>query len=496
MNFFNSGVVAGTYWSVIGQGKNLQLASIPGIETYKFMWYGDQFSGYMDYFDESIYPDRLPEPVTFMAWRDSLDPNSVVFTCKESENAVGYELLFGSDPYRVMDYNIVSDTPIPPYEVIANFPFEETWWTIRARDQHGSTIYADPIRVDLENLPWPTIENLTRGQTYGYIQAAIDHAAPGDEIVVDPGIYRENIDFEGKKLTITSTNPNDPTVVAATIINGVGQRPIVTFSHGQSADCVLAGLTITGGTVGISCSDASPTIRNCTIESTGPVAIEFLYGHEPTITDCTILGSIVEVYDPRVVALWKLDETEGDIAYDSIGNNDGICHGSPVWQPVNGMLAGALEFDGIDDHIGTDFVLNPTDGEFSVFAWMKGGVPGQVIVSQERGMSWLMADPTDGALRTNLRTPEVTGRNYKPAGPPLVCSTVVTDSDWHRVGFVRDGVDRILYVDDIEVARDTAEALESAEGGLFIGTGQALDAGSFFAGLIDDIRIYNRAISP
>jgi len=496
MNQFNNGVIAGTYFSVAGPGKNLQLASTPGVETYSFTWYGDESSGYMDFFDESLYPGRLPEPVTLWAWRDSLDPKCVVFTCKESENAVGYELLLGPDPYRVLDYNIVSDTTIPPREVINNFPFEQTWWTIRARDQHGSTIYADPMRVVLENLPWPTIENLTTGQTYGYIQAAIDHAAPGDEIVISPGTYQENIDFEGENLTFTSTDPNDPTVVAATVINGVGQRPVVTLSRGQGAGCVLAGLTITGGTVGISCGDASPTIRNCTIESTGTNSIEFLYGYEPIIIDCIILGPIREVYDPRLVALWKMDETEGSIAYDSIGVNDGICHGDPLWQPAGGKLAGALEFDGIDDYVSTGFVLNPEYGPFSVFAWIKDGAPGQVILSQGSGVNWLMADPVDGVLKTDLKEPATTGRGAPPAGPPLISPTVVTDSYWHRVGFVRDGSDRILYVDDIEVARDTATNLESAGVGLHIGISNAIEPGTYWSGLIDDVRIYNRAVTP
>jgi hypothetical protein len=34
MNQFNNGVIAGAYWSVIGPGKNLQLASTPDVETY------------------------------------------------------------------------------------------------------------------------------------------------------------------------------------------------------------------------------------------------------------------------------------------------------------------------------------------------------------------------------------------------------------------------------------------------------------------------------
>ena len=205
--------------------------------------------------------------------------------------------------------------------------------------------------------------------------------------------------------------------------------------------------------------------------------------------------------EPGLIVQWALDETEGSIAhgsYDIYGDAPypSNVHGGAVWQPESGIAGGALLLDGVDDYIGTPAILDPTAGDFSVFLWIKGGAPGQAIVSQEGGANWLMADPTDGALRTNLRTPEVTGRNAKPAGPPLICSTVVTDGDWHRVGLVRNGNDRILYVDDTEVAHDTAEPIESAEGGLYIGAASALEPDSFFSGLIDDICIYNRAVKP
>jgi len=43
-----------------------------------------------------------------------------------------------------MDFIVVSDTPAPPTETIQALPQEHTWWTIRAYDQFGSTIHADP----------------------------------------------------------------------------------------------------------------------------------------------------------------------------------------------------------------------------------------------------------------------------------------------------------------------------------------------------------------
>lgn len=203
-----------------------------------------------------------------------------------------------------------------------------------------------------------------------------------------------------------------------------------------------------------------------------------------------------EIDDPTLAAHWALDEVQGTIAHDGGADRDGVLLGDPTWQPDGGMMGGALALDGIDDYISTDFILNPTDGEFSVLVWVKGGAPGQVILSQKDGVSWLMTDTLDGALRTDLKRPAGTGRNRLQEGPPLISSTVITDGDWHLVVFVRDGTDRILYVDDIEVARDTAESLEASYGGLHIGAGSGLEPGSFFSGLIDDIRIYDRTVSP
>jgi len=144
MNVFNNGVIAGSYWSVVGPGKNLQLASTPDVEIYKFIWSGDDSFGHMDFYDKLNHPSKLPEPVTLIEPVDVGDPNGLVLTCKKSENAVGYELLFGTDPYRIMDYEIISDTPAPPNDVITTLPYDGIWWTVRVRDQYGSTIYADP----------------------------------------------------------------------------------------------------------------------------------------------------------------------------------------------------------------------------------------------------------------------------------------------------------------------------------------------------------------
>jgi hypothetical protein len=202
--------------------------------------------------------------------------------------------------------------------------------------------------------------------------------------------------------------------------------------------------------------------------------------------------------DHRMIAHWKLDESEGAIAHDSVRDKDGTLNGEPIWQPADGKIDGALQIEGINSYVSTDFTLNPENGPFSVFAWIKGGSSGQVIVSQRDatvgrltipGSTWLGTDSSNGKLITALME--------LPHGP-LESEFVVTDGQWHHVGLVYDldGLQRHLYVDGVEVAGDTdMVGPVASDGNLYFGAGKNLDVGSFFSGLIDDIRIYPSALN-
>jgi len=196
-----------------------------------------------------------------------------------------------------------------------------------------------------------------------------------------------------------------------------------------------------------------------------------------------------KIDDPTLIAHWKLDETEGTTVHDSINNIQTQLYGDPIWQPADGMVNGALMLDGIDDLVGTWEIPALSEGDFSMFAWIKGGAPGQVVISEFHGVNWLMADESQGYLKTDLKGTGQTDQS-------LISEVTITDGEWRRVGIAWDGANRFLLVDDVVVASDTQQSLDRSGMGLNIGCGPYETSGTFFSGLIDDVRIYNRAITP
>lgn len=135
-------------------------------------------------------------------------------------------------------------------------------------EQYVATFVAETA-VAARSTPLPTetpVSALLVPESYPSIQMAIDSAEDGDVIVVSSGRYSESIDFLGKNITLRSTNPDDPDVVAATIIIGDGGGSVVTFQSGETSEAKLEGFTITDGNSlkggGLAIFDSSPTITN------------------------------------------------------------------------------------------------------------------------------------------------------------------------------------------------------------------------------------------
>jgi parallel beta-helix repeat protein len=247
------------------------------------------------------------------------------------------------------------------------------------------------------------IENVTDGKKYDHIRHAISDADAGDTIIVSAGVYYENISFAGKNLTLSSTNPGDPAVVVATVINGGKQA--VAFSGGEDANCVLSGFTITGSESAVYCSGASPTIANCHIENNGGPGIELHEGSDPTITNCEIAlnaGAGVELWAQRLgrVTIYNYPTITNCII--SANGGHGISGGMPT---IANCTIAANSQCGISclrptvtdclicyNSAGSDIVQIESNFATVTYSNVQGGWPGEGNVDADP----LFADPNNG----------------------------------------------------------------------------------------------------
>jgi len=103
---------------------------------------------------------------------------------------------------------------------------------------------------------------------YATIQAGIDAAVNSDTVLVQPGIYSENINFNGKSIVLASLfiTTGIGTYIENTIIDGSRNGSVVTIRSGEDSTTVLCGFTITNGHApcggGIDCHDANPRLSH------------------------------------------------------------------------------------------------------------------------------------------------------------------------------------------------------------------------------------------
>jgi hypothetical protein len=168
-------------------------------------------------------------------------------------------------------------------------------------------IYGDPSTHIVAPAPGP-VHNITQDTWHASIQAAVDLARDGDQIVLSAGTYtgtgNHSVALAGKAVVIRSADPGDPSVVAATVLDVQGSaaepRRAFLIRGGEGPDTVIAGLTIRNGFASgggaIRCAQASnPTISDCVFDSNVSTwnggAITNAGNSQPTITRCTFLNN-------------------------------------------------------------------------------------------------------------------------------------------------------------------------------------------------------------
>jgi hypothetical protein len=210
------------------------------------------------------------------------------------------------------------------------------------------------------------------------------------------------------------------------------------------------------------------------------------------------LTNAANAQDPNLLGWWKLDESSGSIAYDSSGNfNNGVFVGvgGPQW--ASGYAGGAVLLDGVDDFIEVphnDSLLPNT--EVTVMAWINtprytgaGGSSWQALVTKGMKRVYSLYTESSGSLHFSIG----------PEGSYIgsVSTGKIPLNEWvHVCAMVRNG-SQFYYING-----EPSAPADNAGTGVTIPTGNTetvrignAPENNSMAGKIDDVRIYNGALS-
>jgi hypothetical protein len=190
-----------------------------------------------------------------------------------------------------------------------------------------------------------------------------------------------------------------------------------------------------------------------------------------------------------LIGWWKFDEKDGNIAADSSGNgNNGTLIGNPKWQPQGGKIGGAIELSGKGDYvkIANESAFDITN-QITISAWVNiRSIP----------QEWT-AIITKGDAAWRISTEHFDNMIHFGVGHYdfLKSKGRLSFNQWHHILCVNEGQKISIYFDGkLDESKSRHGAMGTNKFPVCIGE-NAERPNRFFDGLIDDVRVYNYALS-
>ncbi len=213
----------------------------------------------------------------------------------------------------------------------------------------------------------------------------------------------------------------------------------------------------------------------------------------PAITYLGVTGT----YDPLApISYWSFD---GD-ATDSVGNNDGAVTGATLATGIGGVADTAYSFDGVDDYIDSQ-ALVPIEGNaprtYSFWTYLN---PGDIRTQTLLGTLGGGATENFVIMFNNINTDNV--YIFMNGSDIYTGSNTLTRSRWHHVVVTYNGgileEDQKIYVDGVSIPTiltgTPGASMQTVSDYLHVGKDFG-SSGYSLNGKIDDIKIYDRALS-
>jgi hypothetical protein len=197
-------------------------------------------------------------------------------------------------------------------------------------------------------------------------------------------------------------------------------------------------------------------------------------------------GNVSPAVEINLVGHWKLDGN----AFDSAGGNHGAALGDPVWanDPQRGWC---LDFDGQDDYVDVGDAPSLTFSDaITVACWIQ-------VRAFDRNWSAIVTKGDDWVLARTRDDNRVAFLCLGLAGGgwPEVYTGDVNDGNWHHIAGVYDGQDLSIYQDGLRVDGKSVRGVINRNWSRVLIGENGQTRNRFWNGWIDDVRLYNRALT-
>lgn len=198
---------------------------------------------------------------------------------------------------------------------------------------------------------------------------------------------------------------------------------------------------------------------------------------------------------PERLAVYKFDETSGALAVDSSDSgNDANVKGTVAW--AAGKTGNAVSLNGKDSYVQLPAGIVSRAQQLTVSGWVKANSLSDYVRIFDFGSGtneYMFLTPKAG----NRMLFAITNQGNGQGQEQTIDAPVLPTGVWKHVAVTLSGSTGILYVDGKEVGRNTNLTLNPTSLGQtknnFIGKSQYPDP--YFNGLVDDFRIYSRALN-
>ncbi|MEM9213209.1 MAG: Calx-beta domain-containing protein [Cyanobacteria bacterium P01_F01_bin.150] len=353
---------------------------------------------------------------------------------------------------KTIQVPIVGDTRVEPNETLS----------VVLSNVRKATVVKDTATITIENDDFVdlSVEDITVRESFDAAQITVSLSGPSDtEVTVD---YR----------TVDLT--------AAGGLDYGAETGTVTFAPGDTSERITIGL-----------------VDDAIAEPTEQFGVELLNASSNVMV--TGDRSRVTILDNDAIAHWRLDETTGNTAIDSVGGNDGILRNAPTRIP--GRVNGGLEFDGVNDFVAVpdNNELDIGTSDFSISAWVRFTDDGPGTIVDDRTQ---VSGPLQGYVlyhdrgRIGFQLSDGTGNRVNYLG-----STLVIDGEWHQVTVSVDRDDisgGTVYIDGLIDGNFDPTGVKgsiSNNRNLRFGRRSNNPAPEYFDGSLDEVQLFKTALT-